>query len=158
MNSKDIGPFRPADVTESNATGYPEPFASEARKRHNRRLGDHAGLTAFGVVMTRVEPGGRSSQRHAHSSQDEFVYVLEGEITLHDNSGKRVMSAGDCVGFPAGTGNAHTFINEGTKDAVFLVAGNRPKDDVAHYPDVDLKAETGPDGRYKFMRKDGSPY
>jgi uncharacterized cupin superfamily protein len=158
MTSKTIGPFRPSDVNESNASGYPEPFASEARKRHNRRLGDHAGLTAFGVVMTRVEPGGRSSQRHAHTRQDEFVYVLEGEITLHDDAGKRVMRAGECVGFPAGTGNAHSFLNEGTKDAVFLVVGNRSPDDVATYPDVDLKAETGPDGRYRFTRRDGTAY
>ena len=158
MNSRDIGPFKPEDVKESNATGYPEPFASQAKKRHNRRLGDHAGLSAFGVVMTRVEPGGRSSQRHAHTRQDEFVYVLEGEITLHDDAGKRLMKAGDCVGFPAGTGNAHTFINEGEADAVFIVVGDRPADDEAVYPDVDLKAEMGPDGRYRFVRKDGTVY
>ena len=158
MAKSDIGPFRPSDVPESNRSGYPEPWGSEAARRHSRRLGDHAGLTSFGVVMTRVEPGGCSSQRHAHSRQEEFVYIVSGELTLHDNGGKRTMRAGDCVGFPAGTGNAHTFINEGDADAVFLVVGDRPAGDTVNYPDIDLKAQAGADGRYVFTRKDGSSF
>ena len=98
--------FDPFDVAESNATGYPEPFASMVRRRWNRRLGAHAGLTNFGVVLTRIEPGGRSSCRHTHLRQDEFVWVLEGEVVMVTDAGRQVLEAGTCAGFPAGGASA----------------------------------------------------
>ena len=111
--------FDPRDVEESNATGYPEPFRPANLNRYNRHLGNHAGLQNYGVVMTRIVPGGQSSHRHAHSRPDEFVYVLEGEVTLETNAGEQILSAGMCAGFPAGTGDAHRFINHASADGNF---------------------------------------
>ena len=150
--------FDPRDVTENNATGYPEPFRAEAQRRYNRRLGDHAGLKNFGVNMTRIMPGGRSSQRHAHSRQDEFVYVLEGEVVLETNAGAQTLRAGMCAGFPAGTGDAHCFINRSPADVLLLVIGDRSAADEVVYPDIDLAARLGSDGRFRFHHKDGKPY
>ena len=91
--------FDPHDVPESNATSYPEPYRAANLHRYNRRLGDHVGWQNYGVVMTRIVPGGQSSHRHAHSRQDEFIYVLEGEVTLETNSGQQILSAGMCAAF-----------------------------------------------------------
>ena len=150
--------FDPWDVPESNATGYPEPFRTEAQRRYNRRLGDHAGLKNFGVNMTRILPGGRSSQRHAHSRQDEFVYVLEGEVVLETNAGAQTLRAGMCAGFPGGTGDGHCFINRSHADALLLVIGDRTAGDEVAYPDIDLVARFGSDGKFHFYHKDGAPY
>lgn len=150
--------FRPADVPESNASSYPEPFRDAQRKRHNRRLGDHAGLKNYGVNLIRVEPGGQSSARHAHSKQDEFVYVLEGEFVLVTDAGRETVGPGTCIGFPAGTGDGHHFLNLTSKDALFLVVGDRTAGDEATYPDIDLELKAGADGVRGFRHKDGTPY
>jgi len=150
--------FDPADVPENNATSYPEPLKAPNLKRYNRRLGNHAGLKNFGVNLTRIVPGGQSSYRHAHSTQDEFVYVLEGEVVLETNGGEQVLRPGMCAGFPAGTGDAHRFVNRSDTDVLFLVVGDRSADDEVTYPDVDLHGKLGPDGRYRFTRKDASSY
>jgi uncharacterized cupin superfamily protein len=144
--------FRPADVSESNASGYPDPFREGQRKRYNRRLGEHAGLKNYGVNLIRVLPGGQSSARHAHSKQDEFVYVL---VT---DAGRETVGQGTCIGFPAGTGDSHHFLNLTQKDAVFLVIGDRTAGDEVTYPDIDLELKAGPDGVRGFHRKDGTPY
>jgi uncharacterized cupin superfamily protein len=151
--------FRPADVQESNSSGYPEPFRGAQRKRYNRRLSDHAGLKNYGVVMTRVAPGGQSSARHAHSRQDEFVYVLEGELVLVTDAGREAVGRGACIGFPAGTGDGHHFLNLTENDAVFLVVGDRTSGDVITYPDIDLELRaTEAGGTRAFLHKDGKPY
>ena len=150
--------FDPTEVPESNATAIPPPYQRDNQNRFNRRLGDHAGLSNFGVTMTRIVPGGQSSCRHAHSRQDEFVYIREGEATLETDAGQQVMKAGSCIGFPAGTGDAHRFLNKTDKDVVFLVVGDRSKGDEVVYPDVDLAGVPAPDGKYRFTRKDGSSY
>lgn len=150
--------FEAKSLPESNATGYPEPYRTRNAKRFNRRLADHAGLKNFGVNLTRIAPGGQSSCRHAHSKQDEFVYVVEGEIVVETNAGRQVLRPGMCVGFPAGTGDAHRFVNESPRDAVFLVVGDRTAGDEVEYPDDDLKGVFGPNGRFHFLRKDGTPY
>jgi uncharacterized cupin superfamily protein len=150
--------FKPADVPESNASGYPEPFREGQRKRYNRRLGDHAGLKNYGVNLIRVLPGGQSSARHAHSRQDEFVYVLEGEFVLVTDAGRETVGPGTCIGFPAGTGDGHHFLNLTQADAVFLVIGDRTAGDQATYPDIDLELKAGPDGVTGYYRKDGTPY
>jgi len=158
MPKPQLPPFDPLSLPESNGTIYPEPFATLQRKRFNRRLGDHAGLSNFGVTITRIAPGGQSSCRHAHSRQDEFVYIIEGEATLETDAGQQVMKPGMCVGFPAGAGDGHRFLNKTDKDVLFLVVGDRaPGDDVV-YPDVDLAGTPGPDGKYVYTRKDGSSY
>jgi len=150
--------FDPAEVKESNATSYPPPYHTDNSKRYNRRIGDHAGLTHYGVVLTRIVPGGQSSHRHAHSTQDEFVYVLEGEPILETNGGAQQLKPGACAGFPAGTGDAHRFVNRTDKDVLLLVIGDRsPKDDV-RYPDVDMHLAWQPNGDRRFFRKDGTPY
>ncbi len=149
--------FNPAVVSETNFTSYPEPHRAVNSMRYYRRLGDHAGLKNFGVNLTRIIPQGQSSYRHAHSRQDEFVYVLEGEVVLETNEGAQTLTAGMCAGFPAGTGDAHRFVNRSARDALLLVIGDRSSDDEITYPDVDMHAVLGPDGRYKFSTKSGEP-
>src|SRR5215472_8123691 len=103
--------FDPLALPESNATSYPEPYRAENQRRWNRRLGDHAGLKNFGVNLTRIVPGGQSSSRHWHSRQDEFVYVLSGEVVLETDGGEEILRPGMCVGFPAGIHDGHRFLN-----------------------------------------------
>jgi uncharacterized cupin superfamily protein len=150
--------FLPSDVPQSNATSYPEPLQAPNQKRYNRRLGDHVGLKNFGVNLTRIVPGGQSSYRHAHSTQDEFVFVLEGEVVLETDAGAQVLRPGMCAGFPAGTGDAHRFVNRSTADVLLLVAGDRSPDDEVVYPDIDLHGRFGTDGKYRFTCKDGTSY
>ena len=101
--------FRPADVPESNASSYPLEFREGQRTRHNRRLGDFAGIKNYGVSFIRVVPGGQSSARHAHSKQDEFVYIVEGEFVLVTDAGRETVRPGTCIAFPAGTGDGNHF-------------------------------------------------
>jgi uncharacterized cupin superfamily protein len=150
--------FDPLSLPESNATRYPEPYRSTAKKRWNRRLGDHSGLKNFGVNITRIEPGGQSSQRHWHLLEDEFVYVLEGEAVLVTDAGEEVLAAGMCAGFPAGAENGHHFLNRSDRDVLLLVVGDRKPGEEAFYPDIDMHGGDGPDGRFIFTRKDGTPY
>jgi uncharacterized cupin superfamily protein len=150
--------FDPATVPESNATGYPAPYQKDNLNRYNRRLGQHAGLTNFGVNLTRVVPGGQSSHRHAHSKQDEFVYVLEGEVILQTNGGEQTLRPGMCAGFPAGTGEAHRFLNRSDKDALLLVAGDRSGGDEVTYPDIDMLGRVQEEGKFRFFHKDGTSY
>lgn len=150
--------FDPAEIKESNATTYPPPFNADALKRFNRKIGDHAGLKNYGVVLTRIEPGGQSSHRHGHATQDEFVYVLEGTPTLETDAGAQLLSPGLCAGFPAGSGDAHRFRNLSDKDVLLLVVGDRSPNDQVHYPDVDMLLAPQPDGSRRFLHKDGTPY
>lgn len=150
--------FDPLTLVESNATSYPEPYRAANQQRWNRRLGDHAKLTNYGVNLTRILPGGQSSHRHAHSRQDEFIYVLRGEVELETNTGVEVLRPGMCAGFPAGTGNAHRFVNRSAEDVLLLVIGDRSAGDEVSYPDIDMQGHMRPDGGYTFTHKDGSPY
>ena len=150
--------FDPLTLPESNATGYPEPYRADNQERWNRRLGNHAKLTNFGVNLTRIVPGGQSSHRHAHSRQDEFIYVLRGEVELETDAGVEVLSAGMCAGFPAGAGNAHRFVNRGAADVLLLVIGDRTTGDECSYADIDLHLGMRADGEYGFSHKDGTPY
>jgi uncharacterized cupin superfamily protein len=146
--------FSPFELPESNATSYPPPFHEDNTRRFNRRLGDHAGLTKYGVVLTRIAPGGQSSHRHAHSTQDEFIWVLEGEAVLHSDAGEQVLTADMCAGFPAGCGDAHRFLNRSDKDVLLLVVGGRGDGDEVSYPDVDMHLKRG----QGFFHKDGKKY
>jgi uncharacterized cupin superfamily protein len=150
--------FDPLSLPESNATSYPEPYRAANQQRWNRRLGNHAGLVHFGVNLTRIVPGGQSSHRHAHTRQDEFVYVLQGEVELQTNAGVEVLRAGMCAGFPAATGNAHRFVNRSGADVLLLVVGDRTGGDEVLYPDIDMHARMREDGGYAFTHKDGSPF
>ena len=141
----------------SKPSAYPEPFASRMAGREKRPLGDLFGLTNFGVNLTRLAPNAVSALRHAHSKQDEFIYILQGQPTLHTDEGKTPLSPGMCAGFKAGTGNAHHLINETTEDVVYLEVGDRTPGDEGSYPDDNLKASLV-EGKWKFVHKDGTPY
>jgi len=149
--------FIAGDVAESNSTSIPEPYRTANQSRYNRRLGDHAGLRNFGVVLTRIVPGGQSSYRHAHSRQDEFIFVIEGVVQLETNAGVQTLTSGMCAGFPGGSGDAHRFVNRSAQDVTLLVIGDRTPDDEITYPDVDMHGKLGPDGRYRFTTKSGKP-
>jgi uncharacterized cupin superfamily protein len=142
---------------KAKQTNYPEPFASRMAGREKRPLGDLFGLTNFGVNLTRLAPKGVSALRHAHSKQDEFIYVLQGHPTLHTDEGRTRLSPGMCAGFKAGSGNGHCLINETADEVVYLEVGDRTPGDEGTYPDDDLKAMLS-DGKWKFTHKDGSPY
>jgi uncharacterized cupin superfamily protein len=142
----------------AKASNYPEPFARRMAGREKRPLGDAFGLTNFGVNLTRLKPGAQSALRHAHSLQDEFVYILEGTTTLVTDAGETVLAPGMCAGFKAGTGNGHCLINKSDTDVVYLEIGDRTKGDTGTYPDDDIAARMDADGRWRFTRKDGTPY
>jgi uncharacterized cupin superfamily protein len=139
-------------------TGYPPPFAARVAGRDKRPLGDQFGLANFGVDLTRLAPGAQSALRHAHERQDEFIYILEGEPTLVLNRGEVALGPGMCAGFRAGSGDAHHLINRSDRPVVYLEIGDRSAGDGVVYPDDDLAANAGPDGRWRFVHKDGTPY
>ena len=146
-----------AKLTPRASTIYPAPFRSVVAGREKMALGDAVGLSQFGVNLTRLKPGTASALRHWHENEDEFVYVLEGELTLIDDSGETVMKAGDAAGFKAGVDNGHCFINRSSRDALILEVGTRAARERAHYPDDDLQfARDGKDVR--IMHKSGEPY
>jgi uncharacterized cupin superfamily protein len=125
--------------------------------RTKRVLGNLFGLSNFGVNLTTLAPGGSSALRHAHSKQDEFIYILAGHPTLHTDAGRQRLAPGMCAGFKAGTGDAHRLLNETDAEVLYLEVGDRTAGDEAHYPDDDLVArEVG--GGWQFFHKDGQPY
>ena len=136
---------------------YPEPFALRMAGRVKHPLGDLFGLTNFGVNLTRLAPGAVSALRHAHTRQDEFILVLEGNPTLVTDAGETRLAPGMCAGFKAGTGDAHQLRNDGADEAVYLEVGDRTPGDSASYPDEDLQAVRG-EGGWRFLHKDGRPY
>ena len=142
-------------VPRTKPSLYPAVFAARMQGREKRQLGELFGLTNFGVNLTRMAPNSSSALRHAHSRQDEFIYVLEGTPTLHTDEGMTRLLPGMCAGFRAGTGNAHRLINETDAEVVYLEIGDRTSGDEVNYPDDDLKA-TLVDARWVFTRKDGS--
>ena len=156
-------PDRPVALVAEQApprtkpSNYPEPFASRMKGRLKKPLGDLFGLANFGVNLTTLAPGAVSSLRHAHTRQDEFVYILRGHPTLHTDEGKTRLSPGMCAGFKAGTGNGHRLVNETGEDVVYLEVGDRTPGDEGSYPDDDIQARLV-DGRWAFVHKDGTPY
>ena len=136
-------------------TGYPAPFNQACAGRTRRRVGDAGGLEDFGVNLMALPPGTWSSQRHWHSHEDEFVFVLQGELTLVEDTGQVLLRAGECACFPKGTGNGHHLRNDSSSEAVYLEVGSRHQDDLTTCSDVDLKSSNR-DGA--FVHKDGTPY
>ena len=140
-------------------TLYPPPFDEPCRSRERKRLGDLAGLTQFGVNLLRLPPDAWSSQRHWHSKEDEFIYVLAGEVVLRTSAGEQVISAGMCVGFPAGVEEGHQLINRSAQPAVYLEISNRDDEDTAYYTDAEVDLMwSPPHARGRMTRKDGTPY
>lgn len=135
-------------------TLYPSPFDEPCRARERKRLGDAAGLTQFGVNLLRLPPGAWSSQRHWHTKEDEFVYVLSGEVVLVTDEGEEILRPGDSAGFKANDGNGHCLRNRSANDAIVLEIGTRDAAEVAYYSDIDMMTTraTG------YTRRDGTPY
>jgi uncharacterized cupin superfamily protein len=146
----------PKDLPALFGTCYPPPYDKPCRPRERRRLGDTAGLSQFGVNLLRLPPGAWSSQRHWHFKEDEFVYVLEGEIVLVTDAGEEVLTRGDCAGFKGGEEDGHHLQNRSDRDALLLEIGTRIEGDGACYPDIDLLAPGH--NRAMYTRKDGTPY
>ena len=138
-------------------TVYPKPFDRITEGREKAALGNVAGLTQFGVNLTRLKPGAASALRHWHEQEDEFVYVLEGELTLIEDGGETVLKPGDCAGFKAGVPNGHHLVNKSQRDALYLEIGTRAAAERAHYPDVDLVFERDDRGM-RCLHKSGEPY
>jgi uncharacterized cupin superfamily protein len=143
-----------AALTSVVGTLYPPPFDEPCRTRERKRLGDLAGLTQFGVNLLRLPPGAWSSQRHWHTTEDEFVYVLSGEVTLVTDAGAEVLRAGDAAGFKANDRDGHCLQNRSAAEATVLEIGTRAADNAAYYSDIDMMAQqsTG------YTRRDGTPY
>ena len=139
-------------------SNYPEPFFSRMVGRTVRPLGDVFGLANFGVNLVTLAPGAVSALRHAHSRQDEFVYILAGEPTLVTDAGDTTLRPGMCAGFRAGTGDAHRLVNRTEQECQYLVLGDRSPGDSANYPDDDIVARAAESRSWQFTRKDGSPY
>lgn len=147
----------PSNLPVRQGTFYPPPYDERCRARERRRLGDAAGLTQFGVNLLRLAPGVWSSQRHWHTRQDEFVYVLEGEVVLVTDAGEEVLKAGDCAGFKAGEEDGHHFQNRSGADVLLLEVGSRVAGDGAQYPGIDLVHPA--DGQpAMYTHTDGTPY
>ena len=137
-------------------TGYPPPYDAPCLARRRWKLGDAAGLTQFGVNLLTLPPGQWSSQRHWHTAEDEFTWVVAGEVVLVTNEGEQVLRAGDCAGFPAGVANGHHFQNRSDADATLLEVGTRaPDKDGCDYPDIDLVLENGASA---YSHRDGTSY
>ncbi len=147
----------PAAVAARTGSGYPAPFRDAAAGREKRALGDATGLSHYGVNLVRLPPGALSSQRHWHTHEDEFVFVLEGEIELITDGGTQTLRPGMCAGFPAGKADGHHMINRSSRDALYLEIGDRSEVDECHYPDIDLHLKPVV-GKYRFLHKNGGPY
>ena len=144
-----------SEVPVSIGSGYPTPFDQPCAARFRQRLGNAAGLTDFGVNLLRLPPGAWSSQRHWHEAEDEFVFVIGGEVVLITDSGEEILRVGDCAGFKAGIKDGHHLQNRTSEDAVLLEVGSRKPEDAGEYPDIDMRFSRGDEG---FTRKDGTPY
>jgi uncharacterized cupin superfamily protein len=147
----------PATVPPVVGSRYPEPFGSRVAARRKQRIGDALGLKNFGVNIATIPPGAVSALRHWHSHEDEFIYVLSGELVLVTGEGEQRLTPGMCAGFPAGKADGHCLVNRTGRDAVYLEVGDRRPEDAVTYPDDDLAGQATPQGR-RFTRKDGSSY
>ena len=144
-----------AAIPARKGSGYPPPFDAPCATRTRRRLGDAGGLRDFGVNLMTLPPGGWSSQRHWHSHEDEFVWVLEGEAVMVDDGGEHVLRPGDCCGWKAGERNGHHLQNRTDQEVVYLEVGSRRAEDGCDYPDIDMVSH--PQGPH-YRRRDGTPY
>jgi uncharacterized cupin superfamily protein len=148
----------PGTLPERRGSGYPEPFRTAVAGRAKHALGDPFGLTQFGVNLVHMPPGCWSSQRHWHSHEDEFVYVVDGELTLVTDAGEHTLRAGMVAGFPAGRADGHHLINRSDAPATYLEIGSRrPEVDEAVYSDIDMELRLR-DGDQVFVHKNGEPY
>ena len=149
--------INPENVTNCYDSNYPEEFKPVVAGRVKKRLGEEALLQNFGVNLVELAPGSASALRHWHDKQDEFIYVVSGEITLLTDAGEEILKVGDCAGFPAGVADGHCLINRSGEKATYLEIGDRTSSDRVTYPDNNLVAQNSPQG-WIFTRKDGKLY
>ncbi len=142
-------------VPVRKGSGYPAPFHEKMIDRVRQALGDAGGLTQFGVNLLHLQPGNWSSQRHWHSAEDEFIYVLSGEVVLISDAGEEILRAGDCAAFPKNAVNGHHLVNKSAAPAVCLEVGTRSDEDFCLYPDIDMQIDSK---LGVFAHKDGTPY
>ena len=150
--------IKATDAATRVGSRYPAPYDEPCKARTKYLLGDVFGLDQFGVNLAVLEPGAWSSQRHWHEKEDEFIYVLSGELVLSDDAGDHVLKPGMCAGFKAGSGDAHHLVNRSARAVVYLEIGDRSAGDEVAYPDDDLAVRAGPDGKRRYERKDGTPW
>jgi uncharacterized cupin superfamily protein len=144
-------------IALDTSTNYPPPFNKAVEGRARKRLGRAAGLTQFGVNICTLKPGSASSQRHWHENEDEFVYVLEGEVVLCEDGGETALKSGDAAAWKAGVPNGHCLINRSHRDAVFIEVGTRAATERATYSDIDMMVVRD-EGGFRYTRKNGAPY
>lgn len=149
--------MNPHDVAVKRGSSYPAPFDKEVAAREKRALGDALGLRNFGVNLVHLKPGAWSAQRHWHTRQDEFVYVLEGELQLVTDAGESTLRPGMVAGFPAGNGDGHHLVNRSGQEATYLEVGDRLPGDAVDYPDIDLRVENNAE-QHRYTNKRGEPY
>lgn len=142
-------------IPARTGSSYPAQYQAQMEGRSQKRLGDAAGLTQFGVNHVRLAPGALSSLRHWHEQQDEFLIVTKGNLVLIDDTGETALLVGDCCAFPAGDANGHHIANKSEHDSEFVVVGTRTAKETGWYSDIDMKVEVA-DGQMAFLRKDGS--
>jgi uncharacterized cupin superfamily protein len=148
----------PQTIPAVSTTGYPEPYRAAVAGRAKRRIGNALGLSHFGVNLVRLAPGAASAQRHWHSTEDEFVYILEGEVELVSDGGTQTLKPGMAAGFPAGKADGHQLVNRTKADVVYLEVGDRrPETDEVDYPDIDMRL-IKVNGKLIFTHKDGKPW
>ncbi len=148
----------PQSVAVRLGSTYPSPFQEICKKREKQALGDALGLTQFGVNLVRLAPGAASAQRHWHTCEDEFVYVLDGELTLVTDAGEQLLGAGMAAGFAGGTHDGHQLINRSSGTATYFEVGSRIPDEEVHYPDIDLHLVRKAEGGHRFQHKNGEAY
>jgi uncharacterized cupin superfamily protein len=148
----------PKLLPERVGNGYPAPFHADCKDRRKRALGDAGGLSQYGVNLVTLPAGQWSAQRHWHSHEDEFVWIVSGELVLVTDAGEEVLGAGMAAAFPAGKADGHHLVNRSGKDAVYLEVGSRNAADHCHYPDIDLHLEPDGAGDVRFTHKDGKPW
>ena len=147
-----------SEIELRTGTGYPEPFRQNVARRGKRVLGDAFGLTRYGVNLVELPPGAWSSQRHWHTHEDEFIYVVSGRLTLVTDEGEQLLTPGMFAGFPAGNPDGHHLRNLSDEVASYLEVGDRNDKDEVFYPDIDLLYKVGDDGKHIFTDRDGAPY
>jgi uncharacterized cupin superfamily protein len=145
----------PSEVPANVGTSYPAPYDEPCKRRERKRLGEAAGLEQFGVNLLWLPPGAWSSQRHWHTSEEEFVFVMSGEVVLVTDHGEELLRGGDSAGFPANQANGHHLQNRSDQDVVLLEIGTRRHDDAVFYPDIDMISLPGSSG---FTRRDGEAF
>ena len=158
MDNVRVGGIDPREIEARTGTGYPEPFRELVVARAKRALGDAFGLSRYGVNLVDLSPGTWSSQRHWHTHEDEFVYVISGQLTLITDAGEQILTPGMVAGFPAGNSDGHHLINKSNEMASYLEIGDRNSQDEVFYPDIDLLYKINDKKEHEFTNRDGVPY